>query len=115
MHPPHQRSKAVPADWVRISGSHIAVVSQYRAVRYENVAVNNACNKFYIYIYIYIYWNNEELSGLLVHAITRVIGDLDVECEGGGVGGGGMHTDFWWRNVQERDHMQVIGVHGRIM
>ena len=28
---------------------------------------------------------------------------------------GGMHTEFLWRNVQERDHLQVLGVNGRIM
>jgi len=106
MHPPHQRSKAVPADWARINRSLVAVVCQYSAVRHENVAVNNACSRFYIY------WNNEELSGLLVLAITRMIGALDVECERGG---GGIHREFWWRKVQERDHMQVVGVHGRIM
>jgi hypothetical protein len=28
---------------------------------------------------------------------------------------GGMPTEFWWRNVQERDNLQVLGVNGRIM
>jgi hypothetical protein len=66
----------------------------------------------------WVCWNGEQLSGLFGHEIRRMIGALDVECErerGNVCVRGGMPTEFWWRNVQERDHLQVLGVNGRII
>jgi len=28
---------------------------------------------------------------------------------------GQMHTVFWWRNLKERDHLEDLGVDGRII
>jgi len=28
---------------------------------------------------------------------------------------GEVHKGFWWRNVKERDHMEDLGVDGRII
>jgi len=30
-------------------------------------------------------------------------------------GGGELHTEFWWGNLRERNHLEDLGVEGRIM
>ena len=31
------------------------------------------------------------------------------------MGRGEVHTEFWWRNLRERDHLGELGVDGRII
>ena len=81
-------------------------MSSVSTVRCESVAVRNVWSKLCT-----VYWNNGELNDLLGSAVRRMIGALDVDCECER----GMQTEVWWCNVQERDHMQFLGVNGRII
>jgi len=31
------------------------------------------------------------------------------------MGGGEVHTGFWWGNLREGDHLEGPGIHGRII
>jgi len=60
--------------------------------------------------------HNEEINDLLAQFFS---GDQIKKNEIGGacstMGRGEMYSGFWWGNPRERDHLEVLGINGRII